>query len=186
MMKLALAATMSCFASGTLASPDYLRANLYDTEGHYRGNVSFMQRNNTVVVNARVRGLKPGYHGFHIHATGKCDAGNPADQNNRPFTSAGPHFDKGGHTHRNHSGDMPVLLVNQNGRGTLSFVTDRVSLADLQDDDGSAVIVHANPDNYANIPTDRYTPAPDAITLAIGDSGARVACGVVNNYFQDR
>jgi Cu-Zn family superoxide dismutase len=43
------------------------------------------------------------------------------------------------------------------------------------------VIVHASPDNYANIPTARYTPAPDATTLSTGDAGGRVACGVVTH-----
>jgi Cu-Zn family superoxide dismutase len=52
-------------------------------------------------------------------------------------------------------------------------------VGDLFDLDGSAIIVHANPDNYANIPKDRYDPDPDATTLATGDAGGRVACGVI-------
>ncbi len=74
---------------------------------------------------------------------------------------------------------MPVLLVGADGTAQASFTTDRVTLADVLDANGAAIIIHAAPDNYANIPT-RYAPGgPDAATLATGDSGARVACGVV-------
>jgi Cu-Zn family superoxide dismutase len=74
---------------------------------------------------------------------------------------------------------MPVLKVMRNGEARVEFFTDTFKLSDLFDADGSAVIVHAAPDNYAHIPS-RYTPTPpDATTLATGDAGARVACGVV-------
>jgi superoxide dismutase, Cu-Zn family len=55
----------------------------------------------------------------------------------------------------------------------------RHGLADPFGRHGSAIIVHAGPDNYANVPKDRYDPDPDATTLATGDSDGRVACGVV-------
>ena len=57
--------------------------------------------------------------------------------------------------------------------------TDRFKVEDLFGADGSALIVHAGPENYANIPKDRYRPDPDATTLATGDAGGRVACGVI-------
>ena len=79
---------------------------------------------------------------------------------------------------------MPSLLVTADGRAYSSFVTDRFTLADLRDTDGSAVMVHAGRDNFANIPSDRYTSAtgavPDTMTLATGDAGARAACGVID------
>jgi Cu-Zn family superoxide dismutase len=74
---------------------------------------------------------------------------------------------------------MPALLVTSGGKTEARFTTDRFSLAQLRDADGSAVMVHALPDNEANIPKDRYDPDPDAVTLATGDSGPRVACGLV-------
>jgi Cu-Zn family superoxide dismutase len=58
----------------------------------------------------------------------------------------------------------------------LSFISDRYGLTDLFDADGNAFIVHANPDNYANVL--RYG-TPDATTLATGDAGGRIACGVI-------
>jgi Cu-Zn family superoxide dismutase len=79
---------------------------------------------------------------------------------------------------------MPVLLVNADGTGEARFKTDRYDVADLFDADGSALIIHANPDNYANIPA-RYLAPPatitavDAATLGTGDAGGRIACGVV-------
>jgi hypothetical protein len=72
---------------------------------------------------------------------------------------------------------MPVLLVNNDGTGEASFKTDRFTLKDLFDEDGSAIMVHALPDNYANIP-ERYGEV-DQETLATGDSGERIACGAI-------
>ncbi|MFL6052513.1 MAG: superoxide dismutase family protein [Actinoallomurus sp.] len=83
----------------------------------------------------------------------------------------------------NHSGDLPDLLVNADGSGKASFATDRFRVRQLLDRDGSSVLVHALPDNKANIPP-RYRQAggatgPDAETRKAGDSGRRVACGVI-------
>jgi len=89
--------------------------------------------------------------------------------------SAGPHLNPAERSHSDHAGDMPPLLATSGGKAEARFTTDRVSLAALRDADGSAVLA----DNHANIPTDRYDPDPDAVTLATGDSGARVACGSV-------
>jgi Cu-Zn family superoxide dismutase len=71
------------------------------------------------------------------------------------------------------------------GEAWLRFQTDAFEIEDLFDADGSAIIVHADRDNFAHIPT-RYhshTPentfGPDSASLATGDAGARIACGVV-------
>jgi len=127
------------------------------------------RRDGVVQILARVRELPPGFHGFHIHTTGRCDA--PG------FTSAGGHFNPAGAPHGAHAGDLPSLLVNADGAATLATATDRFSIADLRDTDGSAVMVHSGPDNFANIPA-RYG-APDQETLDTGDSGSRIACGTV-------
>jgi superoxide dismutase, Cu-Zn family len=141
---------------------------LVNAEGDRVGRVFFEQeRHGDVLVFAKVRDLPPGFHGFHIHTTGVCEP--PA------FTSAGGHYNPTGATHRDHAGDLPTLLVNEDGRGMLATATDRFSLRDLRDADGSAVMVHELADNYANIPQ-RYG-GPDAETLATGDAGSRLACG---------
>ena len=126
------------------------------------------RRDASVVVFARVRDLTPGFHGFHVHTTGECVP---------PFTTAGGHLNPSGASHGNHAGDLPSLLVNADGGGMLATATDRFSLEDLRDADGSAVMVHSGRDNLANIPA-RYGTA-DAETLATCDAGSRVACGVV-------
>jgi Cu-Zn family superoxide dismutase len=133
------------------------------------------ERHGGVVVRASVHGLTPGFHGFHVHAVGECAP---------PFTSAGGHYNPDGTGHGQHAGDMPSLLVNADGTADLQFTTDRFSLAELRDSDGTAIIVHASPDNFAHVPT-RYhshtenTFGPDSATLATGDAGARVVCGLV-------
>jgi superoxide dismutase, Cu-Zn family len=156
-------------------------AALHDAEGQRVGLVVFKERRGTVEVSAEVWEATPGFHGFHVHAVGLCEP---------PFMSAGGHYNPDGTTHPNHAGDLPSLLVNEGGTAELEFETDRFSLRELFDADGSAVILHAGRDNYANIP-DRYVsqatgmPGPDADTLATGDAGARAACGVVERSGRD-
>lgn len=75
-------------------------------------------------------------------------------------------------------------LVNEDGTAQARFTTDRFTVRGLVDEDGSAIIVHEAPDNFANIP-DRYHShtedvfGPDSVTLAVGDAGGRLACGVI-------
>lgn len=145
-------------------------ARLVDAEGKRVGKVVFRSRGDRTLVAVRARRLPAGFHGFHIHAAGDCSAPD--------FTSAMGHLKSGDQTHGDHVGDMPVLLVNENGRARAAFLTDRFAIGDLRDEDGSAVIVHEKPDNYANIP-DRYDPDPDEATLSTGDAGSRLACGEV-------
>jgi len=149
------------------------RATLLNAAGENVGTVRFERRGRSraLRVSVNVHKLSPGYHGFHVHTVGKCEA--------PTFMSAGPHLNPASADHADHAGDMPSLLVTSGGKAEARFTTDRFSLAQLRDADGSAVMVHALPDNQANIPKDRYDPDPDATTLATGDSGARVACGPV-------
>jgi len=125
----------------------------------------------TVGVGLAVKGLKPGLHGVHLHAVGKCEP---------DFAAAGGHFDPGpagnmdpDANHPFHLGDLPQLLVGANGQGTLNAVTTRVTLSDgplsLFDADGSAIVLHGNPD--AGI-----TGQPGSGV----SGGPRVACGVIH------
>lgn len=149
------------------------RATLIDATGVTVGTVRFERRGRSRALRVSVvaRTLSPGFHGFHVHAVGKCQG--PG------FVTAGPHLNSAGAEHPDHAGDMPPLLVTRGGTAQARFVTDRFSIADLRDADGSAVMVHALPDNQAHIPEERYEPDPDATTVATGDSGARVSCGRV-------
>ena len=144
-------------------------ATLINGAGAKVGRVTLQQWRGKVTVAGRVRGLTPGFHGFHIHAVGQCQGPD--------FTTAGGHLITADPRHGAHTGDLPSLLVNADGTASAAFETDRFSIAQLRDANGSAVMVHAGPDNFANIPP-RYG-APDQVTLDTGDSGGRVACGVV-------
>jgi superoxide dismutase, Cu-Zn family len=139
------------------------------------GTVEFVEMaydtGNEVEITLTAKGLKPGLHGVHLHAVGKCEP--PA------FTAAGGHFDPGpaGNTdpdanHPFHMGDIPNLRVGADGSGTLQARTTRVTLSagplSLFDADGSAVIVHGNPDQGT-------TGEPKSGV----SGGPRVACGVI-------
>ena len=155
-------------------------ATLQNATGQRVGVAFFRERQGEVAVTAAVWGLAPGFHGFHVHAVGECVA---------PFTSAGGHFNPTDVDHGDHAGDMPSLLVNDDGTGELHFATDRFTLDNLFDADGSALMVHAGRDNYANIPNryqqdDSGVYGPDADTLATGDAGVRAACGVIERNWR--
>lgn len=122
-----------------------------------------------VEVEMVVRGLSEGLHGVHIHEVGACT----------PCAVAGGHFDPGpfGNSspdgnHPFHSGDLINLQVNSNGAGNLSTKTSRITLSpgplSVFDANGSAIIVHVNPDTYC--------PGGAAAGCA---GGARAACGVI-------
>ena len=146
-------------------------ARMHDAQGNFLGKVWFLPRDGgKVAVRAATSFLPAGFHGFHIHAVGRCEP---------PFTSAGGHYNPGSAGHGAHAGDMPVLFVAGNGNAWAEFQTDAFTIEELLDGDGSAVIVHAGPDNYANVPSRYSASGPDAATLATGDAGARIACGVV-------
>jgi Cu-Zn family superoxide dismutase len=162
---------------------DELTARLVDPEGTEVGTVTFTDDDGALEVSVEVEGLPPGFHGFHVHAVGLCepDSANPANPAmTGDFLSAGGHLGGGEADHGAHAGDLPVLFVDGAGAGSLTTVTDALTLDDLLDDDGSAVMVHADRDNYANVP-ERYAPAgPDEMTRNTGDAGGRIACGTVD------
>ena len=153
--------------------PSDARAVLQGSDGKPLGHVAFAQEKGRVRVTVTASGLTAGFHGFHVHDVGKCEG---------DFTSAGGHWNPSSSDHGSHAGDNPVLLSKADKTVTESFTTDKYTVADLLSNDVS-VIVHAGSDNYANIPSDRYStsagPGPDATTKATGDAGARAACGVV-------
>ena len=121
------------------------------------------------------------FHGLHVHTTGVCDPA-PSGSTNVPFGSAGGHWNPSGANHGAHRGDLPSALITAEGETYAEFETDRFNVADLLDTpgDGSAVILHAGADNFANIPS-AYGDA-NATTLATGDAGGRYACGVVTPW----
>jgi superoxide dismutase, Cu-Zn family len=142
-----------------------------------------------VTVQTTVPGkLSPGFHGLHVHDIGKCEVNSVAPNGGAPgdFLSAGGHYNGGGQGgHPNHAGDLAPLQVRGDGTAMLVTTTNAFNKADLVSGDGTAIIIHAGKDNLASIPADRYqqvdgAPPPDETTLATGDGGKRVACGVLS------
>ena len=140
---------------------------LRTSAGASAGTANIYARGDLVTVSVALQGLQPGVHAVHLHTTGDCSASD--------FTSAGGHLNPMGREHGKenpagaHLGDLPNATVGSAGTGTVSAtlpVTRAQAVAAMFDADGTAVVVHAGPDDY------RSDPA--------GDAGSRVACGVLS------
>ena len=146
------------------------------------GTVDFAVDGSVITVTATVNNLPPGFKGFHLHSVGRCEphsADPPDPSKTGDFLSAGGHLGGGDAAHPGHRGDLTSLQVRGDGSAELVTTTDAVDLDAVLDADGSAVIVHTGPDNFANIPSRYASAGPDARTQATGDAGDRAACGVV-------
>jgi Cu-Zn family superoxide dismutase len=164
-------------------SGESLVGELDSPSGQSVGSVTFTDEGDHLQVSVQAENLTPGFHGFHIHQVGVCEPNSVAPTGGAPgdFLSSGGHLQVGGRTEHPASGDLTSLQVREDGTAELTTTTDAVTLDDLRK--GVSVIVHAGPDNFANIPT-RYTlpdgaPVPDETTLMTGDAGGRVACAVL-------
>jgi superoxide dismutase, Cu-Zn family len=168
-------------ASGEDAG-EAVTTTIRDVDGQELGTVVLTsEADDTVVVEADLEGVEDaGFHGFHIHEAGECDPDDPEGA----FSSAGGHFDLDGDDHGAHAGDLAPLLVTGDGRAHLAVRTDRFTLDELTAEEGTAIIVHEDPDNLGHVP-DRYLAegeeagGPDQDTRDTGDAGDRIACGVV-------
>ncbi|MBF6175392.1 superoxide dismutase[Cu-Zn] [Nocardia blacklockiae] len=164
------------------APGDSVSVQLKDPAGVQVGTATVAKSGSHLEITVEAHGLKPGFHGLHVHQNGKCEpnstapAGGPAGD----FLSAGGHLQVGDQNAHPASGDLTSLEVRQDGTAKLVTTTDAVTLDELK---GKALMIHAGADNFGNVPS-RYTQAngtagPDAETLATGDAGGRIACGVI-------
>jgi Cu-Zn family superoxide dismutase len=149
---------------------------LQNVDGQEVGHATLAETaDGAVAIDVSIEGQDPGEHGIHVHAVGLCD---PAGDT--PFASAGGHYNPTGAVHggppamgatgtpdaaTGHAGDLGNITVGDDGMGQLQITTDRFRLADLGDADGSSLVVHANPDDLQTDPS--------------GNSGGRIACGVI-------
>jgi Cu-Zn family superoxide dismutase len=142
-------------------------AELKDKDGKSVGAASFREQSGGVVIGLQVKGMSPGLHAIHVHAVGKCEG--PA------FTSAGGHFNPAQKKHglKNpegpHAGDLPDVYVTKDGSGRYEVLTDAITLksgaTSVFDGDGSSLVLHASADDNMSDPA--------------GNSGDRIACGVI-------
>lgn len=153
--------TPATFADSARTAPR-ATALVRDLTGAEIGTIRLSELDGRISLEGSLRGLAAGQHGLHLHAAGRCEP---------PFKSAGAHWNPADRTHGTenpdgpHLGDLPNIDVAGDGTATINYATTGGTLAELLDFDGAAVVVHAGPDDM------RTDPA--------GNSGDRVACGVV-------
>ncbi|TFF27806.1 superoxide dismutase family protein [Jiella endophytica] len=172
-MKLATAA--AALTTLLLAGPVYAEASVdmadaktvdvKEADGSSMGTVSFVPTPHGVLMEADLNNLPNGTHGFHIHEKGVCEG---------DFKSAGGHYNPAGVDHGYmsesgpHAGDMPNVVATD-GAVKVAVFNPNVTMTDgeaaLNDEDGSALMIHSGADDYASQPA--------------GDAGSRIACGVI-------
>ena len=152
--------------SGTQHSRRHARAELNPTANNkVQGRVDFFETAKGVRVVAKISGLTPGLHGFHIHEKGDCSAPDAS--------SAGPHFNPGGMSHggpmdaMRHAGDFGNVTADAAGNAAFETVDSHITFDGPTSIIGRSVIVHANADDLVS-----QKPTP-------GNAGPRVACGVI-------
>lgn len=138
------------------------RAMMHDATGREVGELMLSEDAGRVSVRGTLRSLPPGEHGMHLHMAARCEP---------PFASAGDHWNPSEREHGlenpagPHLGDLPNLTVVADSTATFNFTNPEGTLATLLDFDGASVIVHADRDDSRTDPS--------------GNSGDRIACGVV-------
>lgn len=151
----------ACGAQTSQPAPG-ARADLYDASGERVATATLFQQTDGVRVRVSARSVPSGEHGFHVHEVGQCEP---------PFTSAGGHFNPAMRKHgvQNpdgpHAGDLVNLPANWTNGNIVETVSAGLTLESLFDTNGSALIIHAGPDDYRTDPS--------------GNSGDRIACGVI-------
>ena len=160
-------ALSGCTTIGRTAAATTLGGGtLRSAGGAPAGTIVLVAAGDSVTIDVAVIGLPRGTHGLHLHMVGRCDA--PG------FTLAGGHLNPHGRQHGtanpagSHLGDLPNLVVDSFGAGTVTAkLRDSRSAVEtaLFDSDGTAIVIHADPDDGQTDPS--------------GNSGARIACGVL-------
>jgi Cu-Zn family superoxide dismutase len=151
-------------ACASMNHGDAARAEMAARSGStVSGTVTFTPVAGGLQVNAVLAGLTPGEHGFHIHEVGDCSAADASSAKGHFNPSSKEHGHHGGSAR--HAGDMPNLIANAQGQASFSAKIMGLELSGNTGILGRSVVIHADPDDYKSQPA--------------GNSGKRVACGVV-------
>jgi Cu-Zn family superoxide dismutase len=156
-----------CLVSQAAAQSKKVEINNAKGESVGTATIAPVKGGSGVTIKLDLKNLTPGTHGIHFHQIAKCEA--PG------FTTAGGHFNPGAKMHGlhnpsgPHAGDMMNFDVDQNGKAKVMLTNDRVTLgsdaSSLYSNGGTALVIHEKADDYMTDPS--------------GNSGARIACGVI-------
>lgn len=131
-----------------------------------KGAVDFYNTRYGIIVKAKIKGLphdigkcSNGIFGFHIHSGNKCSG-----SNSDPFADALTHYNPDNCNHPYHAGDLPPLFEND-GYAYMTVLTNRFKIDEII---GKTVIIHSEPDDFNTQPG--------------GNSGTKIACGVINRF----
>lgn len=163
---LGTALTWGCATTGRNPATRIGTATLVSANGLSVGTAQIFAVGDRVTLTVAASGLPAGVHGIHLHTIGRCDL--------PTFVTAGVHLNPAARQHGtlnprgSHLGDLPNLTIARSGVGTFTAMlpADAAELdRSLFDTDGSAIVIHAGRDDYRTDPS--------------GNSGARIACGVL-------
>ena len=172
MLLLAIAAVAYASEDEKTSPGSRIPVEFIDVDGNPTGSAVLTETVNGVLVDANLRGLEIGWHGFHIHERAQCKTPD--------FKSAGGHFAPKDSEHGflvakgPHAGDMPNVFVGKDGTARVQHLLEDVSLHEgknaLLDKDGSAIVVHSGADDYRSQPS--------------GDAGSRLACAEIGDQMK--
>jgi Cu-Zn family superoxide dismutase len=128
------------------------------------GSAEFVAHGGMLMITVKVKGGPPGVHAVHIHEKGDCSAPDAS--------SAGGHFNPGGHQHgapeaaEHHAGDLGNMTIGEDGTGSLMIHSKDLTLAEGAGSVlGKSIIIHEKSDDFVTQPT--------------GNAGGRIGCGVI-------
>jgi len=162
-----LISSVGCASAAELIVP----MNTVNAEGAVKsiGSVKITESSFGLVFSPSLEGLEAGIHGIHVHENPSCE---PKDKDGKPVAAlaAGGHYDPNA-TKRHgtpwgdgHLGDLPALVVGQDGKANYAELAPRLKISDIK---SRALIIHMGGDNYSDDPA------------LLGGGGARIACGVI-------